>query len=193
MATKKPPAKKAAPKKAKAGTGKEAAAARKHLFVEAYLANGGNATEAAKSAGYSPKTAYQQGPRLLKDAQVATELRARSQGLAKKYELTTDMVLRSIVQELTFDPARLYDAHGQLLPVDKLDEDTRMALVSLEAEQHGSPEAPVYVRKVKWAQRQAAREHAMKHLGMFEADNRQRLLEGVSRETLKTIVEKLRG
>ena len=33
----------------------------------------------------------------------------------------------------------------------------------------------------------------MKHLGMFEADNRQRLLEGVSRETLKTIVEKLRG
>lgn len=191
-ATKKAPAKKAAPK-VKAGTSKEAAAARKHLFVEAYLANGGNATEAAKTAGYSEATARQQGSRLLSDVDVATELRARAAGLAKKYELTTDMVVRSIVQELTFDPARLYDAHGQLLPVDKLDEDTRMALVSLEAEQHGSPEAPVYVRKVKWAQRQAAREQAMKHLGMFEADNRQRLLEGVSRETLKAIVEKLRG
>jgi hypothetical protein len=195
MATgkKKPAAKKASVKKPKAGTSKEAAAARKHLFVEAYLANGGNATEAAKSAGYSPKTAYQQGPRLLKDVQVATELRARAQGLAKKYELTTDMVVRSIVQELTFDPARLYGQDGQLLPVDKLDEDTRMALVSLEAEQHGSPEAPVYVRKVKWAQRQAAREQAMKHLGMFEADNKQRLLEGVSRDVLKQVVERLRG
>jgi hypothetical protein len=33
----------------------------------------------------------------------------------------------------------------------------------------------------------------MKHLGMFEADNKQRLLEGVSRDVLKQVVERLRG
>ena len=37
----------------KAGTSKQAAADKKKLFAEAYIANGGNASEAAKSAGYA--------------------------------------------------------------------------------------------------------------------------------------------
>lgn len=168
------PSKKKPAPRVKAGTSKEAAEARKHLFVEAYIANGGNATEAAKKAGYSPQTARQQGSRLLTDVDVAAQVAARSKSLAKKYELTTDLVKRSIVQELTFDPARLYDSQGRLKPIPELDEDIRMALVSVEFEQVGSLDAPVYVRKVKWAQRQGAREQAMKHMGMFEADNKQR-------------------
>ena len=49
-----------------------------------------------------------------------------------------------------------------------------MALTSLELEQIGSPEGPIYTRKIKWASRAAAREQAMKHLGMFERDNAQK-------------------
>lgn len=41
-------------------------------------------------------------------------------------------------------------------------------------EQVGSPEAPVFVRKVKSGNRSAARDHLMKHLGMFERDNAQK-------------------
>ena len=51
---------------------------RQHRFAEAYAACG-NATEAAKRAGYSEKTAYAQGSRLLKHADVAaliTQLQA---------------------------------------------------------------------------------------------------------------------
>jgi len=48
----------------KAGTSKQAAVDRKKLFAEAYIANGGNASEAAKNAGYSAKTAYSAGYRL---------------------------------------------------------------------------------------------------------------------------------
>jgi phage terminase small subunit len=45
-------------------------------FVEHYL-QCWNATEAARLAGYSEKTAYSQGPRLLKNVEVASRVRAR--------------------------------------------------------------------------------------------------------------------
>lgn len=48
--------------------------ARQRRFVEAYT---GNATEAAKVAGYSPKTAYSNGARLLKNDDVAAAIRER--------------------------------------------------------------------------------------------------------------------
>lgn len=168
MATKKP-----TKLNKKAGNSQVDAAARRAIFVEAYIANGGNATDAAKTAGYSDKTAYSQGCRLLKHVEVAAAVTKRAKSLAKKYELTTDLVVKSIVQELTFDPANLYEAGGKLKDITELDEDTRMALASVEFEQLGSHDAPVFVRKFKWAQRQGAREQAMKHLGMFKKDNEQ--------------------
>ncbi len=161
-------------KRAKPGQSKGAAAQRMKVFVEAYLSNNGNATQAALDAGFSPKSAASQGSRLLKNVKVQQELDRRRAELVTKYQITSDMVIRSIAQELTFDPAKLYGADGQLLPITQLPEDVRMALTSVEFEQAGSPQAPVFVRKVKWAQRQGAREQAMKHLGMFGKDNQQR-------------------
>lgn len=159
--------------KPKAGTSKDAAAARKALFVEAYIANGHNGKQAAIKAGFSEKTAEQQASRLLRDVKVRDLIAQRTENIAKKYELTSDLVVKSIVQELTFDPANLYQAGGRLKDITELDEDTRMALSSVEFEQLGSQDAPVFVRKFKWAQRQGAREQAMKHLGMFLKDNEQ--------------------
>lgn len=43
-------------------------------FAE-YFSETGNATEAAKRAGYSEKTAYSQGQRLLKNAEIAQRVR----------------------------------------------------------------------------------------------------------------------
>lgn len=188
----------AKPKKAKprpkAGHPAGSAEHRIKLFVEALLSNGENVTQAAVSAGFSPKSAASQGSRLLKNAKVRQVLDSRRAETAAKYELTTDMIVRSIVQELTFDPAKLYDEAGNLKKITELDEDVRMALQSVEFEQQGSPQAPVYVRKVKWAMRQGAREQAMKHLGMFEKDNQQRSpLDGLPRDVLKLIQERLLG
>ncbi len=158
----------------KVGTSKEATARRKARFVEVYITNGGNATQAAIEAGYAVSSAHVRGAELVKDSKVKVAIAARAKEVAKKYELTTELAARSIVQELTFDPAKLYDEKGKLKSVTALDEDTRMALASLEFEQIGSLEAPIYVRKVKWASRSIAREQLMKHLGMFEKDNTQK-------------------
>lgn len=156
------------------GTRKDAVSLRKFVFVETYIANGGNATEAAKEAGYSPKTAASQGQRLLKDADISARISGRAKEIAEKYRMTTELVARSIIQELTFDPAKLYNDDGTLKKVTELDEDTRMALTSLEVEMAGTSDMPILVRKIKWATRGQAREQLMKHLGMFERDNQQK-------------------
>lgn len=173
----------------KAGTSKDAARERRHAFVEAYIANGGNATEAAKTAGYSKATAGSQGSRLLKDVDVAAQIAESSKKVARKYELSTELVVKTIVQELTFDPAKLYKEDGTLKQINELDEDVRMALTSVEFEQIGSPDAPIFVRKVKWAQKQGAREQAMKHLGMFLEDNKQKHgIESVPDDVLDRVI-----
>lgn len=161
-------------RRSRPGTHKAAVALRKTVFVEAYIANGGNATEAAKEAGYSRKTAYSQGQRLLKDVEISAQIAARAKEVAEKYRMTTELVARSIVQELTFDPAKLFNDDGTLKKVTDLDEDTRMALTSMEVEMAGTTDMPLLVRKIKWATRAQAREQAMKHLGMFERDNAQK-------------------
>ena len=164
-------------------------------FVLEYLKDL-NATAAYKRAGYEAtgNSAEVNASRLLRHAQVEAEIARRTKKVAEKHELSAELVIRSIVQELTFDPAKLYGPDGKLLPITDLPEDVRMALTAVEFEQAGSLDAPVYVRKVKWAQRHQAREQAMKHLGLFERDNQQRNpLEGVPRDTLRALVERLGG
>ena len=54
---------------------------RQQRFADAYLENP-NATKAAEAAGYSRKTAYSQGQRLLKNAEVAAYIRERQEQAA---------------------------------------------------------------------------------------------------------------
>lgn len=53
---------------------------RERRFVEAYMGQAaGNASKAAALAGYSPKTAYQLGSRLLKKVQIRAAIAERQQ------------------------------------------------------------------------------------------------------------------
>lgn len=55
---------------------------KKRLFAIEYYKNGCNATKAAESVGYSPKTARQHGYTLLKDKVVKAELKALNELLS---------------------------------------------------------------------------------------------------------------
>ena len=56
-------------------------------FVDEYLIDQ-NATRAAIAAGYSPKTARAQGCRLLTNADIAAEIRARQNKLSRELNIT---------------------------------------------------------------------------------------------------------
>lgn len=64
-------------------------------FVEEYLVDL-NATEAAKRAGYSEKTAYSQGQRLLKNVEAQKYIEQRMKDREKRTEITQDKVLQEL-------------------------------------------------------------------------------------------------
>jgi hypothetical protein len=76
--------------------------------------------------------------------------------------------LRQVARILHADPARLFDEHGNSIPIHLLDEDTRAAIASFEHDELGRP-------KVKFWSKVEAANMAMKHLGLFERDNSQRM------------------
>jgi glycine/D-amino acid oxidase-like deaminating enzyme len=189
--------KKAPPAKTAA---KESAADRRKRFAEAYLLNDGNITKAALAVGFAPRSAAQQGSRLLKNDEVQQLIQQRREQVLvaaqEKVQLTTEAVLRSLAQALFFDPRKLYRKDGSMLAIHELDEDTAQALsgfeviehlsalpadVSLEPQPHGGglkrydgrKVVTSLTAKVKWLDKNTARDQAARMLGMFEKDNRQ--------------------
>lgn len=68
---------------------------RQSAFVEAYAISS-NATQAAISAGYSPKSARQQGTCLCANPSVIEALRTRRKQALARLEVTEDMVLQEL-------------------------------------------------------------------------------------------------
>ena len=65
---------------------------KQQAFCDYYIASG-NATEAAKKAGYSEKTAYSIGQRLLKDVEIKNKIQQASQQAQKSRIATAEEIL----------------------------------------------------------------------------------------------------
>ncbi len=170
--------KKAKPR-TKAGTSKASAESRKATFVEAYVANGSNGSAAAITAGYSAKGAGVQASRMLKDPNIQAQIANRRANLLEKMELTTERTLREIARLAYVDPRKFFHADGRPKEIAELDDDTAAALAGMEVTEEwaGTGEDRKVVgltKKYKLADKNSALEKAMKHLGEYEADNRQR-------------------
>jgi phage terminase small subunit len=100
--------------RAKAGTSASATRQRRSLFVEAYITNGGNATDAAIEAGYSRSGARTRGNELVKDRNISEEIDRRRREILNKARLTTEEVIASLAIDIRFDPIHICnDPHLQ--------------------------------------------------------------------------------
>jgi phage terminase small subunit len=159
----------------KAGNGQSAAVARRGVFVQSYIANGNNATQAAITAGYSARTAYSQGQRLLKNVEVSGQLAKAAEKVAEITGLTAEHTLRETARISAFDPARLYHPDGSLKKITEMDDDTRAAIASIEVDEKViDGEVVGRTTKIKLLDKVRALEMAMRHLGLYERDNQQR-------------------
>jgi phage terminase small subunit len=70
---------------------------RQSKFVTGFIKTG-NATESAMRAGYSSKTAYSIGQRLLKNVEIIREIDMHREAISKKADLTVSQVVREIWQ-----------------------------------------------------------------------------------------------
>lgn len=130
-------------------------------FVQEYLIDL-NATQAAIRAGYSAKTAEQQGSRLLGNAKVSEAIAARQKRVAGKLEVTQERIAEEYARMAFYDPADL-GVDGIEAPADiaKLPEDVRRAIVGWSWDKAGN-------FTLKLADKNAALTNLGRHLGMFK-------------------------
>ena len=97
-------------------------------FALEYLLNNGNASKAARVAGYSARTARQQGQHLLTNVAI---LELVGQHLAKA-DLTAPRTLEELRRAAFFDIRELFDARGHLKNIKTLPAEVASALASAE-------------------------------------------------------------
>lgn len=140
-------------------------------FVQEYLVDL-NATQAAARAGYSARTANEQGARLLAKDSVRQAVRQGQERISRKLEITRERVLREYARLAFFDPRRLFEQDGRPRDINQLDEDTAAALAGLDVLEtyEGTGEdrrLAGCTKKYKLANKLGALDSLGKHLGLF--------------------------
>ena len=149
--------------------------AKQQRFVDEYLVDL-NATQAATRAGYSTRTANEQGARLLANVSVRSALTAAMQAREKRTHITQDRVLQELARIAFFDIRRLYREDGTLKNPGELDDEAAAVLAGVDVveQQTVSVEdgeitrTPTFTKKAKVFDKGTALTLAMRHLGMLQ-------------------------
>lgn len=135
-------------------------------FVDEYLVDL-NATAAARRAGYSEKTACEQGSRLLTNVRVQEEIQKRRERLHVKLEITQEQV-RQELAAIAFANGTDFATVTQnglvrLTPTSELPEEKKKAVASIKEGKYGA--------EVKLHDKVRALELLGRDLGMFGGSN----------------------
>ena len=148
------------------------------VFVQEYLVDL-NATQAAIRAGYSAKTAEQQGYQLLQKPSVQAAIAERQKEREQRTAVTADRVLLEAARLALFDPRKLFNDDGSPKGITELDDDTAAAVAGIEVVEQfeGSGKDRVfvgYLKKYRIADKNSALEKLFRHHGLYERDNGQK-------------------
>ena len=78
---------------------------KQNLFVDYYIQTKGNASEAARRAGYSPKTAFRSGQENMQNPAIIAAIQARTAELENERTATTQEVLEYLASVLRGETA----------------------------------------------------------------------------------------
>lgn len=152
--------------------GKSSLTPKQERFAQEYLIDL-NATQAAIRAGYSEKTAQEQGSRLLTNVMVSDAIAHGRKKISERTEITQDMVLREFAK-IGFADIRKVAAWGstpvveddgsmtypvELINSAEIDDDTAAAISEVSLTAQGV--------KVKMIDKKGALDSIGRHLGMF--------------------------
>lgn len=151
-------------------------------FVDEYLIDL-NGTQAATRAGYSPKTANEQAARLLAKVSVAQAISDAQAKLRTRTGITQERVIQELAK-IGFADIRKAVRWGaapdsiespyplELVPSAQIDDDTAGAITEVSLTRDGV--------KIKLADKRAALETLLKHLGGLPGDDAQSLTVNVN-------------
>lgn len=136
------------------------------LFANEYVKHG-NSARAARCAGYSVRTAKEQGCRLLTNAHVQEAVQAALDARALRTRVCADAVIEKAMSIVCFDIRTLFDEGGRLLPVATMPEEAAQVLAGLDVtvkkSKDGEDEYATTTR-VKLPDRNAAIATLLRHL-----------------------------
>ncbi len=157
---------------------------KQELFAREFLTDL-NATQAAIRAGYSRKTAYAQGSRLLNNAEVSAFLAANHQPRIEKLSRDADGVVANLWRMAHLDPRKVAKwgvremveevtegkkktkrkitvPYCDVVSSDEMDDDTALAITGVKMGANGI--------ELRFADKHAATATLGRHFGLFEKD-----------------------
>lgn len=135
-------------------------------FAEEYVRDL-NATQAAIRAGYSAKTAEQQGSRLLRHVKVQAEVSRLKAQRSKRTAIDADWVLQQLARIAGADVRKVFRGTELVLPED-IDDETAAAIAAIEVVTVSKGEGEVeHVAKIRMVDKLRALELLGRHLKLF--------------------------
>lgn len=148
-------------------------------FCKEYLVDL-NATQAAIRAGYSQKTAYSHGQRLLKNVEIQNEIQRQREGASERTEVTIDRCLKEYACLAFLDTLDVFNEDGTLKNIQDMPESARRAIAGIEVTdltEMGTKYGTL--SKVKLSNKKDALDSLMRHLGGFNDKVQIELAEGL--------------
>lgn len=147
---------------------------RQSAFIERYLVHF-NATQAAKEAGYSARTAKEQGSQLLQHPAVIALMAKRWREIREEASIDRERVLMELGRIAFADIRQLYDEHGALKLPHEWGDSIAAAVTSMDSfEVTDGQGVPIGENKrVKLSDKLSALDKLARILGMYKADNKQ--------------------
>ncbi len=139
--------------------------AKQQRFVEEYLVDL-NATQAAIRAGYSTKTANEQGNRLLVNVSIRTCIDQAIAERSKRTGINQDRVIRELARLAFVNANNVIDIGKATLKEGAIEDDTA-AIASVKVKVIPTKEGEGVEREIKLTDKIRALELLGKHLGMF--------------------------
>ena len=138
---------------------------KQNRFVEEYLIDL-NATQAAIRAGYSPKTANEQGARLLANASIQAAVSKAQAERSRRTGINQDRVLRELAKVAFLNPSDVIDMDEATIKGEANRDDTA-CIASVKVKTIPTDDGAITEREVKTYDKLKALELLGKHLGMF--------------------------
>lgn len=134
-------------------------------FIEEYLIDL-NATQAAIRAGYSAKTAHEQGAQLLAKLSIRLEIDKAIAERSRRTGITQDRILRELAKVAFVNAADVISLDEAKIREDA-DRDDIAAIASVKVKTIPTETGEIVEREVKTYDKLKALELLGKHLGMF--------------------------
>lgn len=132
-------------------------------FIEEYLIDL-NATQAAIRAGYSPKTANEQGAQNLVKLSIQKEISKAMAERSRRTGISQDRIIRELARIAFVNPKDVINAEDATLKLDAAEDDLA-AVASVKVKTFGEDGTE---REIKMADKIRALELLGKHLGMYQ-------------------------